>query len=54
MTEGWQLVEREDGDGLALFVIGAGGEIRVATDETGLQAGPGERLIVLSPAGAAG
>ena len=54
VTEGWQLVEREDGDGLALFVIGAGGEIRVATDETGLQAGPGERLIVLSPAGAAG
>jgi NhaP-type Na+/H+ or K+/H+ antiporter len=54
VTEGWQLVEREDGDGLVLFVVGAGGEIRVATDATGLWAGPGERLIVLSPAGAAG
>jgi hypothetical protein len=54
VTAGWELVERADDDGLALFVIGPGGEIRVATDPTGLQAEPGERLIVLAPAGAAG
>jgi len=53
VTEGWQLVEREDGDGLALFVIGPDGAIRVATDDSGLQAGPDERLIVLAPADAA-
>jgi hypothetical protein len=54
VTEGWRLAEREDGDGLALFVIGPDGVIRVATDETGLRAGPGERLIALAPADAAG
>jgi NhaP-type Na+/H+ or K+/H+ antiporter len=54
VAEGWELVERAGDDGLALFVIGPGGEIRVATDPTGLQAEPGERLIVLAPAGAAG
>jgi hypothetical protein len=53
VTEGWQLVERDDGAGLALFVIGSGGEVRVATDEAGIQAERGERLIVLAPAGAA-
>ena len=54
VTEGWRLVEREDGDGLALFVIGPDGAIRVATDDSGLRAGPDERLIVLAPADVAG
>ena len=48
VAEGWELVERDGGDGVALFVIGAAGDIRVATEDTDLEPGPGDRVIVLS------
>ena len=48
VAEGWELCERADGDGVALFAIGPDGAVRVATTDAGPCAEPGDTVIALS------